>query len=265
MLSKQQLAEIKTQLEQQKRELENRAEMNDNFGLNAGHYHESSGELSSYDNHPADEGTELYERGKDFALFEHHRIELENIKKALEAIEEGTYGRCEVCGKAIDPERLKAFPTTTFCIEHSPDQITSHERPLEEGVLMPPFGKFDMDEKDETVFFDAEDSWQEVQSWGTSETPSDFIEVEDHYNDVYVESEDRIGYVEDYENFVGVDITGNNITVYPATLHEKLENELDEEGIMSPFGDLPAYEREPYEEDGPYREPEHETEAKRKQ
>ena len=33
--------------------------------MNKGHAHESSGELSSYDNHPADEATELYERGKD--------------------------------------------------------------------------------------------------------------------------------------------------------------------------------------------------------
>lgn len=253
MLSQQQLAAFKSRLQQQKRELENRDQTNNHFGLTAGHYHESMGELSSYDNHPADEGTDLYEREKDIALNEHNRNELEDIDRALSAIEKGSYGKCEICGKDIDPERLKALPTTTFCLEHSPDKVISHERPLEEGVLMPPFGKFDMDKKDESVSFDAEDAWQEVQSWGTSETPSDFVEVEDHYNDAYNESQDRVGYVEDYENFVGVDITGKNVTVYPAKLHEHIEDNLDEEGIMTPFGDLPPYEHDSYEEDGPYR------------
>ncbi|WP_019156081.1 TraR/DksA C4-type zinc finger protein [Robertmurraya massiliosenegalensis] len=249
MLSKDQLLKFKTKLEEQKKDLENRYEANDHLNLTAGHAHESVGELSSYDNHPGDEGTELYEREKDIALSEHYRNEMKNISKALDAIENGTYGQCEVCGKEIALQRLEALPTTTYCIEHTPDQITSHERPIEEGVLMPPFGKFDMDEQDETVAFDAEDAWQEVESWGTSETPSDFVKVEDHYNDTYIESEENIGYVEDYENFVGNDIEGKNVTVYPNSQHERYEEVLDEEGIMTPFGDLPAYEHEPYVED----------------
>lgn len=248
MLSKEQIAKFKGQLEKQKKELEDRYEVNDHFGLTSGHYHESMGELSSYDNHPADEGTDLYEREKDIALNEHYRNELSNITKALNAIENGTYGNCEVCGKEIATQRLEALPTTTYCIEHTPDQITSQERPIEEEVLMPPFGKFDMDEQDENVAFDAEDSWQEVQSWGTSESPSDFVNVEGHYNDVYNEADENIGYVEEYENFVGVDIEGKNITVYPNKQHERYEESLDEEGIMTPFGDLPAYEHDPYVE-----------------
>lgn len=254
MLSNEQLLTFKSQLERQKKDLENRYEANDHLNLRDGHYHESVGELSSYDNHPADEGSELYEREKDIALSEHYRNELSDISKALQAIEHGTYGRCEICGKEIALQRLEALPTTTYCIEHSPDQITSHERPIEEGVLMPPFGKFDMDEQDETVAFDAEDAWQEVENWGTSETPSDFVKVEDHYNDVYVESEENIGYVEDYENFVGNDIEGKNITVYPNPQHERYEEMLDEEGIMTSFGDLPAYEHEPYVEDSEKRD-----------
>lgn len=249
MLSKEQLLRFKSELEKQKKDLEDRYEANDQLGLNDGHYHESVGELSSYDNHPGDEGTELYEREKDIALSEHYRNELGNISKALEAIENGTYGKCEVCGKEIALQRLDALPTTTYCIQHTPDQITSHERPLEEGVLMPPFGKFDMDEQDENVAFDAEDSWQEVASWGTSESPSDFVDVPDHYNDTYIEADENVGYVEDYENFVGVDIEGKHITVYPNAQHERYEDALDEEGIMTSFGDLPDREKEPYVED----------------
>jgi YteA family regulatory protein len=249
MLTTEQLSNFRLRLLKEKEELEERREQNDHYGLDRGHYHESMGELSSYDNHPADEGSDLYEREKDIALSQHSKIQLLNINKALEAMENGNYGKCEVCGKEISYERLEALPNTTYCKEHSPDQFVSHDRPIEEGVLMTPFGKFDMDEKDENVAFDAEDSWQTVAQWGTSDTPSDLAFSEDNYHDIYSESDENIGYVEDYENFVGNDMYGNNIEVYPNAQHEQYEDALDEEGIMTSFGDLPAYEHDPYVDD----------------
>ncbi|MGJ7911406.1 TraR/DksA C4-type zinc finger protein [Neobacillus sp. LXY-1] len=249
MLTTEQLADLRLQLLQEKNDLEQHLEQNDHFNLDRGHAHESVGELSSYDNHPADEATELYEREKDNALLEHYKLELSNVNKALQAMENGTYGKCEVCGNDIPLERLQALPNTIYCIEHSPDQTTSHKRPVEEGVLMPPFGKFDMDEKDENVAFDAEDTWQTVAQWGTSDTPSDLAFPQDDYQDAYVEADENIGYVEDYENFVGNDMYGKNITVYPNPQHEKYEEALDKEGIMTSFGDLPAYEHDPYVDD----------------
>ncbi len=44
---------------------------------------------------------------------------LEKINAALQSIDEGTYGKCSVCGKEIEPQRLDAEPTATTCIEHS--------------------------------------------------------------------------------------------------------------------------------------------------
>lgn len=249
MLSPQQLTNFKHQLQEMKVELEEHLDVNDHLGMYRSHPHDSVGELSSYDNHPADEATELYEREKDLALDEHYRTQYRRIEAALEAIIEGTYGTCIVCHREIPLERLEVLPTTLYCKEHSPDQVTSHDRPIEEGVLMPPFGKFDMDEQDENVAYDAEDSWQDVAKWGTSETPSDFADPQGHYNDVYLESDDQEGYVEPYENFVGVDITGKHITVYPNRQHEAYEKELDEQGTMTPFGDLPAYEHDAYVDD----------------
>ncbi|MCE4051779.1 MULTISPECIES: TraR/DksA C4-type zinc finger protein [Bacillaceae] len=255
MLTKQQLNEFQSLLENEKQDIEERYDINDHLGLIRSHAHDSVGELSSYDNHPGDEGTELYEREKDIALNEHYRFEYAGVVNALKAIENGTYGKCEECGKEIPLERLEALPTARYCIEHTPDQVVSHERPVEEGVLMPPFGKFDMDEQDETVAYDAEDSWQDVESFGTSETPSDFVHpVFDHYNDLSIDSYENVGYVEEYENFVGVDIEGKNITVYPNQQHKRYEQSLDEEGIMTSFGDLPAYEHDPYVEDEDGRE-----------
>ncbi|MDQ0219621.1 yteA family sporulation protein [Peribacillus cavernae] len=249
MLSNHELTKLKTQLHVSRDDLKNRLRDNGDLDLRRSHYHDSTGELSSYDNHPGDGATELYEREKDLALYQHYQNEVQDIDNALQAIKDGSYGKCRECGKEIPFERLEALPTTLFCVEHTPSQETSHNRPVEEEVLMPPFGQFDLDEKNENVAYDAEDSWQDVASYGTSETPSDLTVPTGHYNDMYEESEENVGYVEDYENFVGVDIEGKNITVYPNSQHEKYEKELDEEGIMTTFGDLPANEHDPYVEE----------------
>ncbi|MTH54402.1 yteA family sporulation protein [Bacillus mangrovi] len=245
MLTQQQLEAFRTQLENAKDELKNRFEENGHFGLKAGHPHESVGELSSYDNHPGDEATELYEREKDTALNEHAEEEWKDINRALHAMEQGTYGKCEKCGKDIPPERLEAIPSATTCKEHSPNQTISGDRPAEEDVLSPPFGRFSFDGRDVEAF-DAEDTYQETARYGSSETPSDFEYPMEDYNDAYTESDDKIGFVEDYENFAATDIEGKNVVVYPNEQHEKYEDELDEEGIMTSFGDLPYSEKERY-------------------
>ncbi|MCF8050345.1 MAG: RNA polymerase-binding protein DksA [Desulfobacterales bacterium] len=42
---------------------------------------------------------------------------IKKIKKALDRIENGTFGICEICGEEISNERLKARPVTTQCID----------------------------------------------------------------------------------------------------------------------------------------------------
>ena len=39
------------------------------------------------------------------------------IKDALERVNDGTFGICEVCGEEISEKRLKARPVTTLCID----------------------------------------------------------------------------------------------------------------------------------------------------
>ncbi|EPZ37676.1 MULTISPECIES: yteA family sporulation protein [Anoxybacillus] len=235
---------LRERLLQQKRQIVQRLKQNDHFGLIRASVHDSVGELSNYDNHPADSGTELYEREKDIALNEHTKRELHDIERALQAMEDGTYGICEVCGKPIPFERLEAIPTTTFCKEHSPDQVVSQQRPIEESVLSPPFGEFVVHKEAET--FDAEDSWQKVARFGTSETPSDVQEDTVHYDRMYIDAGEQIGYVEPFETFAATDLYGTGITIYPNIVHEQYEQVLDDEQLMSPLGDLPAYEKDPY-------------------
>lgn len=44
------------------------------------------------------------------------RIEINQIKLALERIDRGQYGVCSVCGGPINDERLKALPYSDKCI-----------------------------------------------------------------------------------------------------------------------------------------------------
>ncbi|MFC4402066.1 TraR/DksA C4-type zinc finger protein [Gracilibacillus xinjiangensis] len=80
---------------------------------------EEIGELTTFNNHPADLGTELYERERDIALERNREQELEEINRALEAVDDGTYHLCIVCGKEIEEERLLTIPTTRYCVQHA--------------------------------------------------------------------------------------------------------------------------------------------------
>ena len=41
------------------------------------------------------------------------------ILRALEKLDEGTYGRCDECGTEIPVPRLRFAPESTFCVEHA--------------------------------------------------------------------------------------------------------------------------------------------------
>ena len=90
----------------------------DEEGLTEQSESDSVGELSSYDQHQADMGTETFEREKDLSILEQVEAELADVEHALRRLDEGTYGTCEVCGKPIPDERLEAMPATRLCVEH---------------------------------------------------------------------------------------------------------------------------------------------------
>src|SRR2546425_12637217 len=79
---------------------------------------ESVGELTDFDsNHPGDAGTQLFEREKDEALTENVDSLLQQIDVALTKIDQGTYGKCDRCGKPIGDARLDALPYVSLCID----------------------------------------------------------------------------------------------------------------------------------------------------
>ena len=87
-------------------------------GLTEQSERDSIGELSSYDQHQADVGTETFEREKDLSILEQVEAELADVEHALRRLEEGTYGTCEVDGKPIPEDRLEAMPATRLCLQH---------------------------------------------------------------------------------------------------------------------------------------------------
>jgi RNA polymerase-binding protein DksA len=84
---------------------------------NAGSLEDETGELvsGSADNHPADTATETVDREIDYTLEENSGNVLREIDAALQRIEDGTFGVCTTCGKAIELERLEYLPWTTQC------------------------------------------------------------------------------------------------------------------------------------------------------
>lgn len=74
-------------------------------------------ELADYDNHPADSGTETFEKEKKLAMRDNYRSILHQIDQALSKIEHGTYGLCDRCGGNIPKRRLDILPYAVYCVE----------------------------------------------------------------------------------------------------------------------------------------------------
>lgn len=149
-MTKQQYSELKRRLLSDKERLEEQLESRDE--TNRDHsLRDSTGELSSADNHPADIGTEVFERGRDLAIQETLDHELEQIMSALQRMDQGEYGTCAECGLEIPYERLEALPYTAYCLEHSPRKDINDNRPVEEDVMTPPLPELASTAKRPTV------------------------------------------------------------------------------------------------------------------
>lgn len=220
MMTSEQLKQCKNALEQRQDELI--GQVKDHFGNSLEMTKQSVDELSNYDNHPGDMGTEMFEREKDIALNEHAETELEDINTALHAIADGTYGICTECGRDIPFERLEAVPTADRCFDHAKtgDDMAQSDRPIEEGVFSPNINPDEATAEEQTGY-DAEDAWQEVSRYGTSETASDFYGDRDNYDEMYPNSDENVGSVTDEESFLAADREGNFTGVTPN--HKKYE------------------------------------------
>ena len=113
--TRKELGDLQKRLQEERDELQRQASEieESSFGTPQS---ELTGEVS-FDEEYADAGTATFERERDLSLTNNIRDLTEKIDRALERIDEGTYGVCERCGKPIEKARIKALPYATLCIK----------------------------------------------------------------------------------------------------------------------------------------------------
>jgi DnaK suppressor protein len=77
---------------------------------------ESAQEIAGYSLHMADSGTDNFDRDFALSLLSSDQDAVYEIEEALKRIERGTYGVCELTGKAIPKARLEAIPWARFTV-----------------------------------------------------------------------------------------------------------------------------------------------------
>ena len=160
-MNEKQLFQLKDQLTQELKDVKSR--LHDESHL-------ETTELSNYDNHPADNATDLTDQNTEMAIENHKEEEVEQIVDALQAMENGTYGVCTVCGEDIPFERLEALPFAQTCIDHANPDVDSESRPSEEALL----GSItDHPLKNEGGVRDYNNSFEEIEDFGSSDSPQD--------------------------------------------------------------------------------------------
>jgi RNA polymerase-binding protein DksA len=114
-LTAQEIDELRTRLESERGELADQLTTIEDQAF-AATQSDMSGDVG-VDDESADAGTATFEREKELSIEQNVRDLIQKIDRALKRIEDGTYGICEVCGKPIGDERLRALPWARLCIE----------------------------------------------------------------------------------------------------------------------------------------------------
>lgn len=78
---------------------------------------ESTGDISHYSYHMADQATDNMERELAFMFASKSGRLVYHIDEALRRIQADEYGTCETCGKNINSARLEAVPHARMCID----------------------------------------------------------------------------------------------------------------------------------------------------
>ena len=74
-------------------------------------------ESKGYSQHSADEGTDDFVKNVNLQVTNKEYAILRQIDRALEKIEEGTYGVCDVTEEEIPLKRLEAIPYATMTVK----------------------------------------------------------------------------------------------------------------------------------------------------
>jgi DnaK suppressor protein len=78
---------------------------------------------------PNDRATQESDRSFELRIRDRERKLINKIKDALERIDDGSFGICDMCGDDISEARLKARPVTTLCIDCKMEQERQEKHP----------------------------------------------------------------------------------------------------------------------------------------
>ena len=70
-----------------------------------------------YSSHIADAGSDQQEMEKNYYMMDRENTFLQYLDRALDMLDEGTFGICTSCGKMINKERLIEVPHTSSCFD----------------------------------------------------------------------------------------------------------------------------------------------------
>jgi len=72
--------------------------------------------VATDDEHDPEGSTIAFERAQVQALLDQGRAHLVDLDRALGGLDDGSHGRCEVCGRAIPADRLAVRPAARMCV-----------------------------------------------------------------------------------------------------------------------------------------------------
>ncbi|HHW31915.1 MAG TPA: conjugal transfer protein TraR [Clostridiaceae bacterium] len=161
----------------------------------------SPAELSNYDNHPAEIASELFQAEFNNSLITHQEHQLRETNDALERINQGVFGNCEVCGKEIEKERLEAVPHATTCLYCEKNRAGNEtpmkanmDRPNEELVMDAPLGRKYLNSQEDDEH-EGMDQFFDLVKYGSSDSPQDMGGYND-YEEYYTNRIDEQGIVD---------------------------------------------------------------------
>lgn len=73
----------------------------------------------AFDEGFADSSQVAAEQGEVRVLVANLRALLDDVERALQKLDDGSYGRCETCGEPIAEARLEAMPASRYCLQHA--------------------------------------------------------------------------------------------------------------------------------------------------
>ncbi len=105
-------------------------------------------EANAFGMHQADAGSDAYDRDFALSLFSQEQDALYEIEEAIQRLQEGTYGICEMSNKKIPHERLVAIPFARFTVECQAEVERQGYTPRQRQSMAAMFGGTDEESSD---------------------------------------------------------------------------------------------------------------------